>query len=158
MVELNAPDPDMLRDTVVEQTLLSGYREFGQQRDSAGNYRVTYGLEPGSSPLAINRGADQITVLSARDIGEAIAQAEQALIAYTARQGLQLGMISSVPEGSGTLELTIELVGPQDKVLAAVQMIETGRPPIRFVEWELTPDPAGTRLAAILTVPWAPLK
>ncbi|OBX19816.1 hypothetical protein A9995_04455 [Erythrobacter sp. QSSC1-22B] len=154
-VELNAPDPDILRDTVVEQSLLSGYREFGQQRDSAGNYRVTYGLEPGSSPLAINRGTAQIAVLSARNIGEAIAQAEQALIAYTAQQGLQLGLLSSVPEGAGSLELTIELVGPQDNVLAAVQMIESGRPPMRFVEWEFTPDPAGTRLAAILTVPWA---
>lgn len=156
-VELQAPDPDLLRDTVVEQSLLPDYRELSQRRDQAGNYRVTYGLDQGSLPVAMSRGAPQIAVLSARDSDHAIAQAEQALIAYIAKQGLQLGMISSAPERTGSVELTIELVGPQDKVLAVVQMIETGRPPARFVEWELTPDRAGTRLAAILTVPWAKL-
>lgn len=167
LVDLNTPDPDALRDLIAERGLLPGYREFGQARRRDSGYLATYGLAGPSMAQLATPIVERVPILRARDAAQAIAQVERALIAYTTKQGLQLGVIAPAPDSEAALEFDIELAGPQEKVLAAVYAIERGSPPMRFTEWELTPDHSGdgtgdratgnganVRLAAKLTIPW----
>lgn len=166
LVELNTLDPDALRDLVDNSGLLPGFRETGQARSRDGAYLAAYTLEKTGAARPAASPPIRVPVLRASNAAEAIAKAEQTLIAHTAKQGLQLGVIAPPPNGEATLEFDIELAGPQEKVLAAIDAVERGSPPMRFGEWELTPDRAGdraggradVRLAATLIVPWARAK
>lgn len=158
LVILNTQDPDALRDLLTERRLLVGYRQLDQTRSRDGGYLVTYSLnEPSVAQPAILT-SDRIPILRARDAAVAIAVTERTLIAYTAEQGLQLGLIAPAANGEAKLEFDIELAGPQERVFAAVNAIESGSPPMQFGKWELKPDRAEMRLTATLIVPWAHVK